>query len=64
VRVGRSTRRRIRTGPDGARILTLGGIPGRAYEPAENSLLGGAESFPCPTAPSSLIPGSLAPQLP
>jgi mannose-6-phosphate isomerase-like protein (cupin superfamily) len=64
VRVGPSTRRRIRTGPDGARILAIGGVPGAAYEPAENSPLGGPETIPCPTASSSLIPDGPAPQIP
>lgn len=64
VRVGPATRRRIRTGPDGAKILAIGAIPGAAYEPAENSPLGGPETVPCPTASSALIPGSPEPQLP
>lgn len=64
VRVGPSTRRRIRTGPEGARILAIGGVPGAAYEPAENSPLGAPETIPCPTASSSLIPDGPPPQLP
>src|SRR6476646_1117875 len=32
VRVGPNDKRCIRTGPDGARILALGGVPGKAYE--------------------------------
>jgi mannose-6-phosphate isomerase-like protein (cupin superfamily) len=32
VRVGPAAKRCIRTGPDGARILALGGTPGSAYE--------------------------------
>jgi mannose-6-phosphate isomerase-like protein (cupin superfamily) len=32
VRVGPNDKRCIRTGPDGARILALGGVPGAAYE--------------------------------
>jgi mannose-6-phosphate isomerase-like protein (cupin superfamily) len=64
VRVGPATRRRIRTGPEGARILAIGGVPGHAYEPAENSTLGGPETIPCPTASSSLIPDGPPPQLP
>jgi hypothetical protein len=63
VRVGPPTRRRIRTGPQGARVLAIGGIPGAAYEPSENSPLGGPETMPCPTASSSLLPASPAPQL-
>jgi mannose-6-phosphate isomerase-like protein (cupin superfamily) len=64
VRVGPSTRRRIRTGHNGARILAIGGVAGTGYEPAENSPLGGPETVPCPTASSSLIPDGPAPQLP
>jgi mannose-6-phosphate isomerase-like protein (cupin superfamily) len=64
VRVGPATRRRIRTGPEGARILAIGGVPGTAYKPAENTPLGGPETIPCPTASSSLIPDGPAPQLP
>lgn len=64
VRVGAQTRRRIRTGHDEARILVVGGVPGAAYEPAENSPLGGPEAIPGPTASSSLIPGGPPPQLP
>ena len=32
VRVGPEAKRCLRTGPDGARILALGGVPGSAYE--------------------------------
>ena len=32
VRVGPGIKRRITTGPDGARILALGGVPGEAYK--------------------------------
>ena len=64
VRVGPETRRRIRTGPDGARILAVGGILGGTYEPQENTPLGGPETIPCPTASTSLIPDGPPPQLP
>jgi mannose-6-phosphate isomerase-like protein (cupin superfamily) len=64
VRVGPETRRRIRTGSEGARILAVGGIPGRAYTPQENTPLGGPETIPCPTASSSLMPDGPPPQLP
>ena len=64
VRVGPATRRRLRSGPQGARVLVIGGVPGAAYEPAENSPLGGPEILPCPTALSSLVPDSPDPQLP
>ena len=64
VRVGPSTRRRIRTGPQGARILAVSGVIGGAYVPAVNSTLGGPEVLPCPTASTSLVPDGPAPQLP
>src|SRR4051794_26810074 len=63
VRVGPGTRRRMRSGPDGARILVVGGMPGSAYETQGNSHLGGAETFDCPTASTSMNPGGPAPQL-
>jgi hypothetical protein len=47
VRVGALTRRRLRSGEDGARVLMIGGMPGRAYEPQENTPLGGPETLPC-----------------
>jgi mannose-6-phosphate isomerase-like protein (cupin superfamily) len=64
VRVGPATRRRLRTGADGARILVLGGVPGAAYEPAAFATLGGEEILPCPTASTSLMPDGPPPQLP
>ena len=39
VQVSPGTSRRIFPGPDGMRILALGGVPGAAYEPAEFSKL-------------------------
>src|SRR5271167_4058367 len=39
VRVSPGTSRRIFPGPDGMRVLALGGVPGAAYEPAEFSKL-------------------------
>lgn len=62
LRIGPTTRRRVRTGPEGARLLMLGAIPGRVYEPPENTRLGGAEVL-APTASSALIPGGPPPQL-
>jgi mannose-6-phosphate isomerase-like protein (cupin superfamily) len=43
VRVGPGVSRRIFSGPQGARILALGGVPGAVYEPPEFSKLGGAD---------------------
>jgi len=64
VRVGPRTRRRLRSGENGARVLMIGGTPGRAYEPQENTPLGGPETLPCPTASTSLVAGSAPAQLP
>jgi mannose-6-phosphate isomerase-like protein (cupin superfamily) len=63
VRMGPGTRRRLRSGPAGARVLMLGATPGRAYEPQANSVLGGPETFATPTASTSMVPGSYPAQL-
>jgi hypothetical protein len=34
IRVGPTARRKILPGPDGVRLLAIGGYPGRAYDPA------------------------------
>jgi mannose-6-phosphate isomerase-like protein (cupin superfamily) len=49
IRVGPEARRKIYTGPDGMRILALGGVPGKAYEPSEAGKLGA----PDPALPRS-----------
>jgi mannose-6-phosphate isomerase-like protein (cupin superfamily) len=54
IRVGPSTRRRVRGGPNGIRVLVVGGVRGRPYTPQPNSLLGGPEVL-APTARSSLL---------
>jgi len=64
VRVGPRTRRRLRSGENGARVLMIGAMPGRAYEPQENTPLGAPETLPCPTASTSLVTGSAPAQLP
>jgi len=46
VRVGPEIKRKIWPGPDGIRVLVLGGVPGRAYEAPDISKLG----EPDPTA--------------
>jgi mannose-6-phosphate isomerase-like protein (cupin superfamily) len=43
VRVGPGERRRLRSGPAGARVLAIGGVPGAAYTPQVNSELGAPE---------------------
>jgi mannose-6-phosphate isomerase-like protein (cupin superfamily) len=40
VRVGPGTKRKILPGDQGLRILALGGIPGKPYEPADITKLG------------------------
>jgi len=41
VRVGASERRKIITGSEPARVLAVGGSPGRVYEPPEFTVEGG-----------------------
>ena len=40
VRVGPGVKRQIVSGAEGMRLLALGGVPGKAYEPSELSRLG------------------------
>ena len=40
IRVGPAAKRKITTGPEGARVLALGATPGKPYEPPEVSQLG------------------------
>lgn len=40
IRVSAGTKRKIWPGDDGVRVLALGGIPGKSYEPPEISELG------------------------
>ncbi len=62
VRLGPAVRRRLRSGPDGARILMIGAIPGRSYTPPANTELGGPETL-APTASSAMAPEGPPPQL-
>lgn len=43
IRVGPATHRKIHPGPEGVRILALGGVPGAAYEPPPFTELGGSD---------------------
>src|ERR1700694_492818 len=43
VRGGPGVSRRIFPGPEGVRVLALGGVPGAAYEPPEFSKLGAGD---------------------
>ena len=40
VRVGPSVRRKLLPGPDGMRVLVIGGTPGEVYDPPDFSKLG------------------------
>jgi mannose-6-phosphate isomerase-like protein (cupin superfamily) len=62
VRVGPSTRRRARSGPDGARLLVVSGVAGSPYVPAPISELDGTEAI-SPTASTSSLENSPASQL-
>lgn len=44
IRVGPTATRRPITGPDGLRLLSVGGTPGKAYEPFPNSMAGAPEA--------------------
>lgn len=63
VRVAPATRRRLRSGPAGARVMIIGATPGLAYVPQENSRLGGPETFGSPTVSTSMNPASPPPTL-
>ncbi|HEY2056347.1 MAG TPA: hypothetical protein VGH14_20650 [Solirubrobacterales bacterium] len=43
ARVGPAAKRKVWPGPDGVRLLILGGVPGRAYSAPEVSEIGGPE---------------------
>jgi quercetin dioxygenase-like cupin family protein len=46
IRVAPGTKRHIAPGPDGVRILAVGGVPGGAYQPPAFTELGGPEPVP------------------
>ena len=60
VRVAPETRRAVRSGPDGVRLLVVGGVPGEAYVPQPNSELGASETLDtlAPDSASAMIPGT------
>jgi mannose-6-phosphate isomerase-like protein (cupin superfamily) len=62
LRLGPSVRRRIRTGPAGARLLMVGATPGRAYVAPASTELGGPETLG-PTASSAMAPEGPPPTL-
>jgi quercetin dioxygenase-like cupin family protein len=43
VRVGPGTKRKLWPGEEGVRVLALGGVPGKVYDPPEMSKLGGLD---------------------
>ena len=43
VRVGPETKRKVRSGPDGMRLIILGGVPGKVYERADRFRKGGPD---------------------
>ncbi len=62
IRLGPGVRRRLRSGPSGARLLMVGATPGRAYTPPANTELGGPETLG-PTASSAMAPDGPPPTL-
>ncbi len=48
IRVGPATHRKIHPGPEGVRLLALGGIPGGVYEAPDYTELGGPDPVPDP----------------
>jgi mannose-6-phosphate isomerase-like protein (cupin superfamily) len=46
VRVAPGAPRQLRSGPDGMRVLALGGTPGQAYEPGAWTEFGGPDPSP------------------
>jgi len=48
IRVGASTHRKILPGPEGVRILAVGGVPGGVYSPPPFTELGGPDPAPDP----------------
>lgn len=48
VRVGPGTKRKVISGPDGVRLLVLGGVPGAPYEPPPWTELGAPDPLAGP----------------
>jgi mannose-6-phosphate isomerase-like protein (cupin superfamily) len=64
VRVGATTRRRVRSGPTGARLLVMGASPNQVYEPQANSELGAPDTVSeAVGASSSMFKDSPPPRL-
>ena len=45
IRISAGTKRKIWPGPDGVRLLALGGVPGEAYEPPDRTKLGAPDTM-------------------
>ncbi len=45
VSVKAGTKRKVFAGPEGVRVLVIGGVPGKVYEAGPMTELGGPESF-------------------
>ena len=45
IRVGPAVKRHVKAGPDGLRMLVIGGVPGGVYEASAPTELGGPEEF-------------------
>jgi len=63
IRIGPAVRRRVRSGPDGARLLMIGGTPGKPYVAPASFELDGPETLASPTASTAMIPDGPPPQL-
>ncbi len=50
VRVGPETKRKVRSGPDGLRLIILGGVPGEVYDRRERYRLGAPDPAEQPEA--------------
>jgi len=62
VRLGPLVRRRLRSGPQGARVLMIGATPGQPYTPPAMSELDGPESLSA-GASSAMAPDGPPPRL-
>jgi mannose-6-phosphate isomerase-like protein (cupin superfamily) len=63
IRIGAGVRRRVRSGPEGARLLMIGGTPGQAYVAPASFELGGPETLQSPSASTAMAPDGPPPQL-
>ena len=52
VRVGPATKRKVRSGPDGLRLIVLGGVPGAVYDRRERYRLGSPDPAQDQQAPT------------